>query len=376
MEFVAEKKYKSVYKTYLVYFIALTCFVVVRIASSLGLFGSLSSNLADIIYSVIIEVFCLFLIPLILYKNFLGVNYKNVFHTCNFYKMNFRSIIISVALGFFMYFLTLMTSYFFNGIIQMLGYSSGSSVSEKMTTTTYIVQIFTTAILPAFCEEFLHRGILLQGTKHTGFTRAIMISSIMFGLIHLNITQVFYAAILGMIMGYASVIAKNIWPAIIMHFMNNFMSITNSFLIDNNTAYSTAYSNVFGWLTHINFILLVLIIIVAIVAILIITFFLLKALYYNGLVVKVERAISKTYLKDGQAIDDSPIIVNPAEIKDIIENTTTLNIDFVNAKTPLELLMPRQPKIYKQTYKDKIFLKSSIVLGVVITIFTFVWGLM
>ena len=182
MEYIEEKRYKSIYKTYLIYFIALLCFVAVRIASSLGLFGNLSSNANDLIYSVIIEVFCLFLIPLILYKTMLGVKTKSVFHTCNFYKMNFKSIVISILLGFFIYFLTILISYFFNGIIQIFGFRS-SSVSESMTLTTYLIQIFTTALLPAFCEEFLHRGILLQGTKHIGFNKAIFISSIMFGLI-------------------------------------------------------------------------------------------------------------------------------------------------------------------------------------------------
>ena len=81
------------------------------------------------------------------------------------------------------------------------------------------------AVLPGFCEEFLHRGIVLQGIKHAGFKKAIVISSLLFGLIHFNIQQCFYAFIVGMIMGFVSVVAKNIFPAIIIHFTNNAISV-------------------------------------------------------------------------------------------------------------------------------------------------------
>ena len=377
MKFVSEKKNKSVYKTYLVYFIALLSFVCVRIMSSIGIFSSLSNNSIDIIYSSIIELGCLFLIPLLLYCLFLKQKPKQVFKTCNFYKMSFMTILYSIILGFFIYFLTIVLSTFFNGILAILGYNSGSSSSTgEVTLLTYIIQIFTTAILPAFCEEFLHRGILLQGTKHIGFHKSIFISSVLFGLIHLNITQVFYAAILGFIMGYASVVAKNIWPAIIVHFMNNFISVTNSYLISTNTAYRNFMNGIYAGMGNMSFIILVLILSFGLLILIAIIYLLLNRLYYHGMIKKVENAVSKVYAPNGEAMTSSPIETRQEEYKYLLENTTTLNLDFNTIKNPIEILMPKQDKIYRQTYKDKIFLKSSIILGVVITIFTFVWGVM
>jgi membrane protease YdiL (CAAX protease family) len=58
-----------------------------------------------------------------------------------------------------------------------------------------------------------------------GFKKAIIISSICFGLIHFNIGQVSYAIVLGLVLGFASVVAKNLWVPIIMHFTNNFIAI-------------------------------------------------------------------------------------------------------------------------------------------------------
>ncbi len=376
MEYIKEQKFKSVYKTYLIYFIVLICFIAVRIMSSLGTFSELNSNIADVIYTILIEVVCLFIIPLILYCVFIKVKPKQVFRTCNFSKISFKTVLLSILLGTVMYFLTVLLSTFFNGIIILFGYQSSGSSTEEYTLITYIIQIFTTALLPAVCEEFLHRGILLQGTKHIGFTRSIIISSFLFGLIHLNITQVFYASVLGLIIGYVSVVTKNIWPAIIIHFMNNFLSITDNYLSSNVTWYKTFMQSIYSWFNSINYILTVLIITVVLMLLVLIIYFLITRLYYNGLVKKVEKSISEVYQKNGQVSTNMPILIENEEVLNLVESTTTLNLDFNSIKNPLALLMPKQTKVYRSTYKDKIFLKGSFVLSIIITIFTFIWGLM
>jgi len=376
MNYISEQKYKSVFKTYLIYFIALVCFVGVRILSSLGVFSSLNSNAIDIIYTILIEVICLFLIPFILYCVLIKVKPKHLMRTCNFNKISFKTILLSILLGILMYFLTVLLSTFFNGIIVLFGYQSSGGGAESIDLTTYIIQIFTTALLPAFCEEFLHRGILLQGTKHIGFTKAIIISSLLFGLVHLNITQVFYAAVLGLIIGYVAVVTKNIWPAIIIHFMNNFMSITDTFLSSNNPWYQAFMKDIYLWFQNLNYILTVLIITGILFVLVILIYFLITRLYYHGLVKKVEKAISDTYLKTGQAKSNQPIFIANEEVLTLVENTTTLNLDFDSIKNPLALLMPKQKNIYKPTLKDNIFLKGAFILSITITIFTFIWGLM
>ena len=88
-------------------------------------------------------------------------------------------------------------------------------------------------MLPAFCEEFMHRGIVLQGIKHIGFKKAIVISALLFGLLHFNINQVAYAFVIGLILGFVAVVSKNIYPAMIIHFTNNFISVYLDFAFSN-----------------------------------------------------------------------------------------------------------------------------------------------
>ena len=376
MEFVQEKPNKSVYKTFFIYFVTILLFIAIRIISSLGVFKTLSNNAVDLIYTTLIEVVCLFVFPMILYCLMIKVKPKQVFKTCNFTRLNARSIIISVAIGCIVYFITIMLSNFFNGIIQFLGYHPANSSSNSITTIDYLVQILTTALLPAFCEEFLHRGLLLQGTKHIGFHKAIFISGILFGLIHLNITQVFYAATLGIIIGYISVISKNIWPAIIIHFMNNFLSITNSYLLYNNKAYANFINTFYSWIGSHGLIFAGLLSAIFVIIILVLLYILVSRLYANTLIRKTEKAIREAYTKDGVALIDGPISIKNHEIREAIESTTNLNLDFDSVKNPIEILMPVQKNVYLMNYKDKIFMKASFILCSIVTLFTLIWGYM
>lgn len=83
----------------------------------------------------------------------------------------------------------------------------------------------STALVPAFVEEFGMRGVCLGSLRRYGDGFAIIVSSVLFGLIHGNFTQMVFAAIIGLAAGYAVVKSGSMWPAIIIHFVNNFISV-------------------------------------------------------------------------------------------------------------------------------------------------------
>ena len=95
------------------------------------------------------------------------------------------------------------------------------------------MQVVLVAVLPAICEETTHRGLLIHGYSMLGIKRAVIYSSLMFGLMHLNINQFFYATILGFLIALSTLMSKSIIPAMIIHFMNNFISTYISFAQSN-----------------------------------------------------------------------------------------------------------------------------------------------
>ena len=102
-------------------------------------------------------------------------------------------------------------------------------------------------------EEVLFRGILLESvrSKHSA-GRAIVVSALMFGVIHFIPQQVVNAFAIGLILGYIYVRTESLWPVIVIHALNNAMAyvimqwsdganITVRSLIENNTLYAVVY---------------------------------------------------------------------------------------------------------------------------------------
>lgn len=84
----------------------------------------------------------------------------------------------------------------------------------------------TVAVLPALVEEFAFRGVILGLLRKHSDSLAILVSGIMFGLMHGNFTQIPFATAVGLILGFIAVKANSLIPCIIVHFLNNALSVT------------------------------------------------------------------------------------------------------------------------------------------------------
>lgn len=94
----------------------------------------------------------------------------------------------------------------------------------KMNSSFEFVQIFfIMAILPAVCEEALFRGALqpvmkkLSGGLHSG----VLITSILFALIHLQFYTFLPILALGLVLGYIKEWSNSLWVPMIVHLINN-----------------------------------------------------------------------------------------------------------------------------------------------------------
>lgn len=82
------------------------------------------------------------------------------------------------------------------------------------------------AITPALCEELLFRGyVQRQLERGAGVVGGILISGIVFGLYHLRLTQAIPLCVLGIYLAWLVWRTGSLWPAIVVHFMNNAMAI-------------------------------------------------------------------------------------------------------------------------------------------------------
>jgi len=85
-----------------------------------------------------------------------------------------------------------------------------------------LIGLFHIAIVPAFAEEMLFRGYILRAfEKSGGIVVALIISSLIFSLFHLQLTNILPLATLGAVMGLLTWLSGSIWPAAVAHFLNN-----------------------------------------------------------------------------------------------------------------------------------------------------------
>lgn len=378
-------KKSKVFKVYLIYFICMLLFCLLRIGSSFGMLDFLHPDIADIVYTAIIQIGIILVLPMSLYTLFLHnkTGFVDTFRDTQLNgKINFKVILISFGLGLLAFFVNIAISTLFNGILSFFGYSQPVSVSTEYESmfpnwATFLIQLTTVAILPAICEEFLHRGVLLNGLKEIGIKKAILISSLMFGLLHFNINQFFYATILGMLMALVSVVSKSIYPAMIIHFTNNAISV----YLSSAESYGWFGKNFYNYLNNFlqsnNAFLTFLACFAFLVLVVVLLIYLVSKLFRISTLNRVQKVIDSMYTADDRATTNSPIVVEKSKmLQEMLENNTTLNLNYEEMKSPIDVVLPKQKNIYKPTLEDNLFLISSCVLGGLVTLFTFIWGLL
>ena len=92
--------------------------------------------------------------------------------------------------------------------------------------TPLVSTLAAIAVLPAVAEEIVFRGALARGLERDRpMWQAIVISSAVFGIYHLIPAQVVATFMLGCLLGFLTLRARSIVPAIVVHFLNNAIAI-------------------------------------------------------------------------------------------------------------------------------------------------------
>ena len=135
-----------------------------------------------------------------------------------------------------------------DSITSSWGYHSSVSSIDVSTFAKFFGTIFYVALMPAICEELVFRGIITTGFKKFGMVTAVILSSVMFALMHQNLQQLVYQLFLGALMAYIMLKTGNIIYTMLLHFFNNFvilllahLSGSSSSTVDYSNAWNVIY---------------------------------------------------------------------------------------------------------------------------------------
>lgn len=120
-------------------------------------------------------------------------------------------------------------------LIQFVGYALGGQEYAVSTTGQELSAISETSgfpyvflalcLVPAICEEFVFRGILLYEYSGYGKFCAITLSSLAFAMLHFDINGFLSYFFCGIVLSSAYYITQNLFITILLHLANNLFSI-------------------------------------------------------------------------------------------------------------------------------------------------------
>ena len=80
-------------------------------------------------------------------------------------------------------------------------------------------------LLPAVFEEFAFRGVLMQSFRRFGDGFALLVSSILFSLVHISPISMPHSFIMGLVIGYFVLFTGSLHTGMIIHFVYNLLAI-------------------------------------------------------------------------------------------------------------------------------------------------------
>lgn len=96
-----------------------------------------------------------------------------------------------------------------------------------------ILLYISTAVLPAILEEWAFRGVLLKNLLPYGRKGALIISSLLFGIMHVDPARIIFATVFGLLLGICYEYTRSIKIPMIIHFINNSIAVTATLAEEN-----------------------------------------------------------------------------------------------------------------------------------------------
>ncbi|MCR4717636.1 MAG: CPBP family intramembrane metalloprotease [Lachnospiraceae bacterium] len=187
--------------------------IVVLIHIGVGLFVDFDNIVYQILASQLTIV-----IPALIYMSLFKIN---PFKFMRFKKFHFGSALL---IPLFMYSILPVM-----GLINLISQLFSTNVIQGTVTDILVgglgSSLLLVAMLPAFVEETAFRGAIYGSLRGCRPVRAIILSGVMFGALHMNFNQFMYATALGIVMGLLLEATGSILSTMILHFCFNANSV-------------------------------------------------------------------------------------------------------------------------------------------------------
>lgn len=170
------------------------------------------------------------------------VNRLSYTETVRFKKMKFSDMLLAVLFGI----LVQPVVTLINALSMVFSKNvTGASIFEISEKVPFLAGLLLVAVLPAVMEETVYRGVFYNEYSKLNPLKAALLSGLMFGIMHGNINQFCYAAVLGFIFAFLIEATGSIVSTMLVHFWTNACSVVMLYLYPKLYEFAKAYYNMY-----------------------------------------------------------------------------------------------------------------------------------
>ncbi len=164
-------------------------------------------------YILMTQLFSI-VIPCLLVGIFCGKSFRRTF---NVKKLKLSETVKCILLGICLQ----PVAIFANIPLQNLGASQGGIVSPPENFVQILTMILFICIIPSLCEEFFIRGMVMETVKKKGFAFSVLVTTVMFVILHADVSSAVGYAVLGFASAVAVLNTNSVFAGFFVHLAFN-----------------------------------------------------------------------------------------------------------------------------------------------------------
>lgn len=166
--------------------------------------------------------------------------YRNPVEYCHIKKVSAGSTVLILIAAIFLF---IMAGYV--NVCSMIVFQNLLDSSLQGITDKPVQALIAVAIMPAIIEEILFRGMIYRGISNKKL--AIIVSAVLFALLHMNFNQMCYAFIMGLAFAFVIYATDNLTVSILLHMLFNAFTVIICCFPENNIIQAVLRCNIAGY---------------------------------------------------------------------------------------------------------------------------------
>lgn len=180
-----------------------------------ALMASLDNMMSDGTSSIIAVIVGILVLMLVFHKT---ITIKNIWITNQ--KMTPKKFLMLISVFMAGQLIFSFVSEGIEALLNVFGYSAIAHLEWATGGTDTISMFLYVGFFGPIAEEIVYRGFVMRSLSKYGKHFAIVCSSFIFGLMHANVHQIFFAMVVGLVLGYVASEYSLKW-AVVIHIINN-----------------------------------------------------------------------------------------------------------------------------------------------------------